>query len=297
MAPIKYPTAFRYCFTLNNYNEEECELLWSSIRSECSYGIIGKEVGDSGTPHLQGFCIFNKRRSFQSAKDRLNPRCHLEVANGTPRQNRDYCAKGGHFDEHGSVPATSASTGRSCPESRDTIVQEYREYFKRRRLGVAEFADARPGVHGYSGHQLLRNTLAVAPPIERPGIDVEWIHGPPGSGKSRRAHERFPDAYIKDPRTKWWNGYCLEDAVIIDDFGPQGIDINHLLRWFDRYKCFVEVKGDMVPLYATKFVVTSNFTPSVVFSVVKYKHLEDVVVEDHPQLPALMRRIKLIELK
>lgn len=78
----------------------------------------------------------------------------------------------------------------------------------------------------------------------------------------------------------------LEKEVIIDDFGPNGIDINHLLRWFDRYKCLVEVKGDMAPLHADKFIVTSNFKPCEIF--------KDVSGYEHPQLPALMRRIKLI---
>jgi len=92
--------------------------------------------------------------------------------------------------------------------------------------------------------------------------------------------------YVKDPRTKWWNGYFLEKEVIIDDFGKGGIDINHLLRWFDRYRCSVEVKGDMVPLYADNFIVTSNFRPEQVFV--------DEHGNDHHQLPALFRRIEVI---
>lgn len=74
--------------------------------------------------------------------------------------------------------------------------------------------------------------------------------------------------------------------MIIDDFGPNGIDINHLLRWFDRYKCYVEIKGEMCALLADKFVVTSNFKPADVF-----KQCVNGVYEDHPQLPALLRRI------
>jgi len=104
-------------------------------------------------------------------------------------------------------------------------------------------------------------------------------------GKSRRAHEALPDAYVKEPRTKWWNGYFGEKEVIIDDFGPNGIDINHLLRWFDRYKCYVENKGGMQPLCAETFIVTSNFHPYDV-----YKDKEGV---PHPQNEALMRRVTL----
>lgn len=75
----------------------------------------------------------------------------------------------------------------------------------------------------------------------------------------------------------------LETNVIIDDFGPNSIDINHLLRWFDRYKCLVETKGGMLALYATSFIVTSNFSPYEVFT--------DKDGLPHPQIEALVRRI------
>jgi hypothetical protein len=97
------------------------------------------------------------------------------------------------------------------------------------------------------------------------------------------AHERLPDAYVKDPLTKWWTGYMLESTVIIDDFGKRGIGINHLLRWFDRYKCYVETKGDVVPLHAVHFVVTSNFHPKDCF--------ENPDGTVHDQIDALLRRV------
>jgi len=97
------------------------------------------------------------------------------------------------------------------------------------------------------------------------------------------AHEQLPDAYVKDPLTKWWTGYMLESTVIIDDFGKRGIGINHLLRWFDRYKCYVETKGDVVPLHAVHFIVTSNFHPKDCF--------ENPDGSVHDQIDALLRRV------
>jgi len=80
----------------------------------------------------------------------------------------------------------------------------------------------------------------------------------------------------------------LEDEVIIDDFGPNGIDINHLLRWLDRYKCMVENKGGMIPLHATKFIITSNFSPEACFT--------DKDGVPNPQIPALLRRVLVVQM-
>lgn len=287
-------SAFRYCFTLNNYTEDEYSALRDNIQTHCRYGIIGKEIGESGTPHLQGYIIFLKRCSFTTAKDRLNPRCHVEVSNGSPRQNRDYCSKDGNSWEHGECPSTSASRGHNSTVSRDQLGREWQSAFESGREGMVRFSNERPGTFWFSRHVLLRNSLGSATAVHRPNINVKWFYGAPGTGKSRKAHEELPLAYIKDPRTKWWNGYLLEKDVIIDDFGPGGIDINHLLRWFDRYKCYVEVKGDMVPLCAVNFIVTSNFHPRSVFNVIYHVNQNVSDREDsHPQLPALMRRIQL----
>lgn len=275
------PPQKAYCFTCNNYSEDEYSNLVRTCETESRYAILGKEIGESGTPHIQGYIRFKKPYRFSTITDRFLPRCHIQVASGSARANRLYCSKDGSFVEFGECPTEGG-------KSRDEIAIRFREAMAGGRSGLSQFANEQPGTYMYSGHNLLRNFLVVQPCIERPEIDVTWIHGPPGVGKSKKAHEDMPDAYVKDPRTKWWNGYLLEKNVIIDDFGPQGIDINHLLRWFDRYKCLVESKGGMLPLYAVKFIVTSNFTPESVFTC----NLGVV----HPQLPALMRRINVIEL-
>lgn len=285
MPPDRRSKAKRYCFTLNNYTDYEQETLYTQLRICSDYFIVGKEVGEEGTSHLQGyFCLTNRDRLL-SIKNRLCERMHIEVARGTPSSNRAYCSKEGNFIEEGTIPADrNGGSGKS----RDDLASEFRADLERGRLGILEFAENNPGCWGFSGHNLQRNLLGLRPPPTRGDIKVDWIWGRPGVGKSKSAHERYPEAYIKDPRTKWWNGYVLERDCIIDDFAPQGIDINHLLRWFDRYKCYVEVKGDMVPLCVVNFIVTSNFTPQQVFTC-------NLGVE-HVQLPALMRRINVIEM-
>jgi hypothetical protein len=111
---------------------------------------------------------------------------------------------------------------------------------------------------------------------------VFW--GKTGTGKSRRAwDEAGLDAYCKDPRTKFWDGYTFEKNVVLDEFRG-GIDVAHLLRWLDRYPVRVEIKGSSRPFLAEKIWITSNISP-----VMWYPML------DEETLAALMRRLEVTE--
>jgi hypothetical protein len=280
MAPdrrVRESLAKRWCFTLNNYTEVEYGSATAYLGANASYYVIGRERGENGTPHLQGYCILKSQCRLSQLKDKLSSRAHFEVARGSPASNREYCCKEASFVESGVCPKGNGH------KSRDELAVEWDSAFAGGRDGLEVFKCANPGAYGFSRHTLLRNSLASARPRERGSIRCEWYYGLPGVGKSRMAHERLPGAFIKDPLTKWWTGYMLESDVIIDDFGKVGIGINHLLRWFDRYKCYVETKGDVVPLLADTFIVTSNFHPRECFT------NPDGSV--HDQIEALLRRV------
>jgi hypothetical protein len=90
-----------YCFTLNNYTTEDVDRL-VELASSVGYIIFGKEIGESGTPHLQGFVQFKTRIRFNSAKAKISGRCHLEHARDVQKA-RDYCTKDGDFTEFGTL--------------------------------------------------------------------------------------------------------------------------------------------------------------------------------------------------
>lgn len=89
---------------------------------------------------------------------------------------------------------------------------------------------------------------------------VHWVWGPSGSGKSRWAHETFPEAYTKKPNNKWWDGYDRHAAVIIDDY-KGGFAFGELLTLLDRYPVDVEIKGAQIPMIAVDIIVTSIHPP------------------------------------
>lgn len=90
VVPGKY-----WCFTWNNYPSTGLETLETIFKSlGCEY-VVGKEVGENGTPHLQGW-ISCKTKIRPLEKFKIKE-IHWEKCMGTREQNITYCSKGGDY--------------------------------------------------------------------------------------------------------------------------------------------------------------------------------------------------------
>lgn len=85
----------RWVFTLNNYTPEEEQAIKDGAKTEFRYVVFGREVGESGTPHLQGYIELHRRRGPRGLAASLPglSRARLAVARGDASQNRVYCLK------------------------------------------------------------------------------------------------------------------------------------------------------------------------------------------------------------
>lgn len=84
----------RWCFTLNNYTDEDCETITKFCQFKGEYSIVGKELGENNTPHLQGYFRTTRAFTLNGLKKALGPRVHFEPARGTEEENFIYCSKG-----------------------------------------------------------------------------------------------------------------------------------------------------------------------------------------------------------
>lgn len=98
-------TSRNYCWTLNNYTDEEYDYLVSKeLVDELNYHIVAKEVGESGTPHLQGYTVFKNSLRMTGAKKLFRSnKIHLEHRKGTHEEASDYCKKTNEYKEFGNV--------------------------------------------------------------------------------------------------------------------------------------------------------------------------------------------------
>lgn len=83
--------SIRWCFTFNNYTNEDIKYLVPKFRDFCKFSIVGEEIGESGTPHLQGYFEFKTKRRPLAVFDLK--KIHFEKAKGSKNENIDYCKK------------------------------------------------------------------------------------------------------------------------------------------------------------------------------------------------------------
>jgi hypothetical protein len=83
--------AKRWCFTLNNYSQDEIDIIVPILNEKCDKYLISKEVGESGTPHLQGFMTLTVKARPMSIIP--NKRIHWEKAKGNDVAQHTYITK------------------------------------------------------------------------------------------------------------------------------------------------------------------------------------------------------------
>lgn len=84
----------RWVFTLNNSTDIQYNTILHRINQvKPTFVVIGKEVGDNQTPHLQAFVHLKSKVRLNGLKRLFTNRIHAEIARGTDTQNQEYCTK------------------------------------------------------------------------------------------------------------------------------------------------------------------------------------------------------------
>jgi len=246
--------ARNFTFTWNNY-PTDCETKLRALKG-VKYVIYGKEVGKEGTPHLQGTLIYKSLKSEPQVRKDL-PGCHVEICLYLEK-SITYCKKEGQFTEWGIAPKSKQQQGEderqrwidiriACEEDRmDDVDPKIR--FNQPR--ICEY-------HRANGSKKRK--------LDDTEEKMEWYYGASGTGKSRKAREENPDAYLK-MCNKWWDGYEDHEVVLIEDFDKKHDVLGHHMKiWADRYPYLAEIKGGAIKIRPKKIIVTSNYHPDEIW--------------------------------
>lgn len=259
--------AQNWVFTINNYTPEVEQRL---KELDCEWMIFGHEIGENGTPHLQGAIHFKGRRDA-SALGKLFP-WHIEVMHGSCQDSKTYCTKEdttGYF-EKGIMPEDTKVNSKKNKINWEEVYALAREgdfdsirrdvYIRYRNALHQIYFDARsdPDMNDYDNNDLKKHFL--------------WLYGPTGTGKSHTARRIAKELgcdmpYLKD-LNKWWNGYSYQKVTIIEEADPDRCKYlpDYFKKWCDKWAFTAECKGNVINACRPEYIiVTSNYSMSECF--------------------------------
>jgi len=253
-----------WCFTLNNYDELDITQLriYKPLQffsnTDIRYCIFGKETGESGTKHLQGYIELSKPQRLSGMKKILD-KAHWEIRRGSREQARDYCKKDGDFEERGDWEAGGQGTRNDLRAVMEkikngdkmiNIIEEMPEIVSRNLRFVEK----------YNSLCERENTK------EFRKVEVHAYVGDAGTGKTKKAMEENNDVFVVNcDETFPFDGYDGEKTILLDDFYG-GMKYGQILRILDGHQCRVNVKGGHRYAQWTKVIITSNKMPELWYS-------------------------------
>ncbi len=255
MGKVRVSRGRCWCFTVNNYNDDDLGALRRlQSDTEVRYVVAQQELSESGTNHLQGYVEFFRPRRLGLVRKLISPRVHWEKRCGTQADAIAYCKKvdtrvvDGVRIEFGTPARSKISVDLVgsvlAGSSMKDLALDYPVQFMRNSGGI----------------KALKEQI-VDPRTWSMEIIVLW--GPTGTGKTMTAWQRWPEAYsVSWPvgGTWWWQDYDGEETVICDEFASQ-IKLPTMLRFLDRTPFRVFYKGGSTQFRSKRIVLISNFDP------------------------------------
>lgn len=267
-----------YSVTVNNWAPGDTALI--KRLKNVKYMVFGEEVGEEGTPHLQGMLVFKNARTMTAIQKEWQELgisgCHLEPCRDQ-HALMVYCKKDGKV----AIEEGQAPVGKGKRMDLDKVKSDIKDGKK-----MSEIAEEHWGAYcrfdrafgKYAGMQAKKEAKQFRT------VTVNWITGPTGVGKTRDAVYNADgrpkeDTYVLTGGAKWWDGYDGEKNLVIDEYAGQW-KCPWLLRVLDGHILRLEIKGSFTYARYTSVTVTTNL---------KWHEIHPMAKEEHKN--ALKRRI------
>jgi len=268
----------RYCLTLNNPTEDEASAIAHASLKNVKRLIIGEEIGESGTPHYQGFVHLKNAMTLTALKKWLgSKRYHIERANGTDYEAWSYCAKDGSvLIQHGDEPSIEGELS-----DWEKIAQMVMDGSTNLEI-ISRYPSIAIRCQAALDRMRLEHERQNA---EWRNLEVQFITGPTGFGKTRGVMEAFGYANVyrvQNYNSSMFDEYAGEDVIIFEEFRGQ-VRIEQMLNFLDGYPCHLPAR------YANKM---AKFTKVFMLTNVEFNTLYPRIQENHPETwDAFKRRV------
>lgn len=244
-----------FVLTCNNPLENHEAIL---LDMPFSFLVFQYEMGELGTPHLQGYVRFPNPISVSSLRDNLLG-YHVDIAKGSASQNLHYCSKpvynclcthcngairlDGPY-EYGERPERCELKAKKLSVTAQLILYSQNH-------SVRECVEAFPSaVRLQSALRAYQQSRIPSRYLSRPPY-VIILYGISDAGKTRYVHDNHVSVYkVKCPINGgqiWFDNYCQQEALLLDDWrlveDTKKVLYYEMLDLLDRYQYTGQMKG------------------------------------------------------
>lgn len=259
------------------------------------YWCMCDEVGEQGTPHTHVYVVFKNSVMFETLHKRFYG-AHIEQANGSNQENRDYVRKEGKwlddakhetnladtFEEWGELPAD-----RSRQESQSEQIMQMIYDGKSNAEILAEIPSAYTRLPYIE--QARQTLLQEKYKNQWRSLDVTYLWGDTGAGKTRSVMDKYEYANVfrvTNYDAHPFDGYKGQDIVIFEEF-RSSIKIQDMLNFLDGYPVELPCRYTNKVACYTKVFLISNIPLD--------EQYPNVQKEEHSSWEAFRRRIHHVQ--
>ena len=239
----------------------ECFREYLANLEHYKYSIFQYEKGESGTPHFQGFIIFNSGKRFSTMKLYF-PFAHFEACRGTNAENREYCSKS-ETQISGPYEDGQFAEERSRTDITEFInlVQSGTSKYELSKLSSSLYLKERNKI------DLIQSDVYENYSINCRDVDVTYIYGPPGAGKSTYVRRKIglkDSFFVHHYDNSMFTNYKYQDNLILDEYAGQ-IKIQTLNQLLDILP--FEMRGLNCLKYGSyhHVYIISNYSPNELY--------------------------------
>ena len=264
-----------YCLTINNPTQTD-EQFGEYLQSldHIKYFVFAREKGDGteanpgGTVHLQLYLEFSQGKRFKQIKQ-LFPTAHIEPRLGTKKAARNYILKVGKYaDKAHTRIGDIVEWGEFAEERARTDLARITEMADNgateveiRKAFPTQYLVMKNKIRDYI--QSLKEEQYKS--TRRVNLEVTYIHGTTGTGKTRYVLDKFGDEnvfrmtrYGNALTEEKFDGYQGQDVIIFEEYRSH-IAISNMLNYLDIYGIALPARyGDKTACY-TKVYIISNW--------------------------------------
>lgn len=201
-----------------------------------AYMVWQVERGENGTTHIQGYVRFKNAKTLAAAKNGIVcQEAHMEQAEGTEEQCRDYCTKEetrvGATVEHGVYDKNKGKKGKRT--DLDAVVNTIQG-----GATLTGVMNAHPAefLKFHAGMEKMISLVSMAGAQGVREIHTTILWGPTGTGKSHRLFHMYGQgAYAVLPGRDPFSTYSGQTVIVFEEFDWVLWPIQAMLRYLDKW--------------------------------------------------------------